>query len=765
MNQFDAKINQLVNQNTTGKNKIFVRTFVATQSAAIIGKHGRLFGLIDIESAHPATTELINIIVEEIQNNFYFPKKTDSDRPTTPTEQFENSLKAANVAIAGFIENKKISLDLNKINIIIGLSVDKDLHFTTIGTVGALLFFYVSKTNYRIINIVDSTSNVDTPPNPLKLFSQIISGKMRPRDILLISTANVFDYFSLEKIKNIITENFPDKGVRQLNRLLEEMNSREGFGALTVELERKLIAAAAPKETLANFNYTKAASQDSIKELMKTERDTAMLLTPSVLPEIKKYASSLQAAAQSYFKKIKTSGGNLYLKPQVMVRRPVIKQSNNQKSQPSPQPRSLPVMPGVDRLTAHLKKIWFYGLKKISRAGSQLTNNSLLKKITANLTSKFGHLPKSSQNILLVSIVLGVILTISITWLVINNAHAKKVEQTSQAIIAVQNKVNEAQASLIFRDENLARDLLIKSREQITGLKTYSPEQTNLVQIVLADIEKQLVGLRHLTTVDNPIQITNFQNLDSQAALANFIVLRRQTAYTENQTTGAIYKTNVNTRILSAVAPAASNPGTLAKGVTLNDNELLFFNQENKAFALDPNTDALQPLAFTWDTADKITDATAYNNRLYLLNAAANQIFRYTRIDGGLSAGVPWLTDANVSLQDVVSIVVDGSVYALKSTGDILRLQNGKATDFHVSAIDPPFKSPTKIKTFDSSKFLYILDPASKRLVVLDKQGNLIKQYYSEKFDNLKDFIVVESAKKLYLFSGSIIYGIPAEHL
>ena len=79
--------------------------------------------------------------------------------------------------------------------------------------------------------------------------------------------------------------------------------------------------------------------------------------------------------------------------------------------------------------------------------------------------------------------------------------------------------------------------------------------------------------------------------------------------------------------------------------------------------------------------------------------------------------------------------------------------------------IDPALVSPTKIKTTLESKYLYVLDPPSRRLIVLDKEGRLINQYTSDQFGDLKDFAVAEAEKKMYLLNGSSVFGIPAEHL
>ena len=108
---------------------------------------------------------------------------------------------------------------------------------------------------------------------------------------------------------------------------------------------------------------------------------------------------------------------------------------------------------------------------------------------------------------------------------------------------------------------------------------------------------------------------------------------------------------------------------------------------------------------------------------------------------------------------------VDGDVYVLRSDGIVLKLNQGKLADFSLNAIDPMLAGPTKIKTSENSDFLYLLDPPTKRLVVVTKTGALVQQYRADLFDQLKDFIVDESNKTVYLLNGTQIFGIAMKHL
>ena len=311
MDYLEAKINQLVVEKAE-EQKTFVRSFTTKPAGDLEGKIGKIFGLIEIESTPPRTPALIDLIIDEIKNNYYH-QQTDikEEELLTITDRFEAALKRTNLAVASFLEIEQISLDLEKVNIIIALLRNQELHFTLVGNLGAILFYNVSRNNYRIINILETSQSPLATPDALKLFSQIISGRMKPRDVLFITTTNLLDYFSLERIKNVLTSQLPADGITELSGLMEEVSDKENFGALAIELEKATV----PVKKAANiqeFDYRQAASEDSIKELTKTEKETEKLLTPSILPEIKKYAGSFKAALKNYLQKAKTGSTTFY---------------------------------------------------------------------------------------------------------------------------------------------------------------------------------------------------------------------------------------------------------------------------------------------------------------------------------------------------------------------------------------------------------------------------------------------------------------------
>ncbi|MBI3290786.1 hypothetical protein HYZ76_00725 [Candidatus Falkowbacteria bacterium] len=763
MEYLEAKINQLIVEKE-GKQKNFIRTFTTKPPSNLSGRLGKIFGLIEIGSSDADIPFLIDLIIDEIKNNYYRQSDYEAGGGTIGLESyFETALKKTNMAIAAFLESEQLDLNLKKINIIIAVIHNQEIHFTVVGNVSAILLYNIGRNSYRIINILDSSQVGASLPEPLKIFSQIISGKIRRRDLVFISTANILDYFSLERIKNILTNKATSESMAELKNLLEIIKSKESFGSLSLEIEKK-------PEPVKNvvitreFDYVKAASQDSIKELINTEKETAKLLTPSILPELKKYAGSLGAAFKNYLEKARGGATDFY-KNQKIIRKPELNLPGG----------GINLKPGIEKIskfTSQSKQITKPVAYMTSKAITGLIKNPVWKKIKLLLGGLFGifysrfrRLPLSSKLLLIGVIVLAFLFTSNVVWLKINNEKQKKLDNFNQIILDVTDKKNEAESSLIYRDESQARELLVQAKTMLFGLTADSKEQEDQINNLNQEIETKLYQLSHIVEITEPIQIVNFKNLGNQAVVSNVMLRSGNAVYTQNQTNQSIYKADLNTRVMSAIFSPGLNSGNFNIGTNISDNELLFFSSLASVFQLDTESDSLQNLTINISDNSKIVDAAIFNNRLYLLDQANDQIYRYSRTASGFGGSSNWVSQGGIDLAEATSFAIDGSIYVLKSNGEIIKFQNGARVDFKNKAIDPPLKSANKIKTTEGSSYLYILDPATKRLAVLDKEGNLINQYISESFDDLKDFIVDEQAKKIYVLNGGAVIGITAEHL
>jgi hypothetical protein len=788
MENLEAKIHQLVVQ-ATGEQKKLTRTFATRPNRNLIAENGKIFGLIEIESNNQAISKLIDLIIDEIKNNYYGP--TDplkiQDALAEPNnlsvnEKFETALKKTNLAIAAFIESNQLPVEIDKINITIALIHEQDIYLATVGQNCAILFNNINKISFRIINILDRSQTSLLPIDPFKLFSQIISGKIRSNDIVFISTSNILDYFSLDKIKNIITGNLIIESTNEFKKILENLKAKDNFGLLVLELEKSPVFAKRQEPT-KQFNYNKTAFGDSIKELIKTEKATEKLLSPKVMPEFKKYFAlgqvglfDLSRKLANKFKMSKSippKGGldlsrNTNLKNKLRTWQP--RMNNFKKSIPLPINLKFPMkFNKIFVIGKYLTTITASFFKKITRTiFNQKTKESIgliFKKLFGHWLVKYKKLPTSSRILLIITIVLTILFIQSVAWLGIKTKREQKIITLNQIILDISNKKNEAESSLVYRDEDQARKILIEAKNQLAGLNPPLKSQQDQIDSLNRSIVEQLTKLQRIINLSDPIQIINFANIDSQAKMADFLITDKKNIYTQNSNNKSLYRANLDSRDISALPANNLSLDMIMAAINFNDSEILIMNDINKIFLFNPSNDNLSDLKLTLSNNAKIVGLAAYNNRVYLIDQSNSQILRYNKSNTELTGGASWLKQDGLDLTKAVSLIVDGQIYVLNGNGEIIKLENGKTVDFKLHTIDPALASPTKIKSPNGSKYLYVLDPPTKRLVVFNKDGSLVNQYISDRFDDLKDFTVLESEKKIYLLSGTSIYGIAAEHL
>src|SRR5581483_4767003 len=121
--------------------------------------------------------------------------------------------------------------------------------------------------------------------------------------------------------------------------------------------------------------------------------------------------------------------------------------------------------------------------------------------------------------------------------------------------------------------------------------------------------------------------------------------------------------------------------------------------------------------------------------KAYTMDTQSNQILVSTVVN---STGPSNYLKQNVDLSKAQDIAIDGAVYVLYPD-KILKFVSGTEKTFASSGT---YSSDAKIFANNSWRFVYVIDPAAKKITVLDKNGNVKVQYTSDKFDNMKDAVI-----------------------
>ena len=139
----------------------------------------------------------------------------------------------------------------------------------------------------------------------------------------------------------------------------------------------------------------------------------------------------------------------------------------------------------------------------------------------------------------------------------------------------------------------------------------------------------------------------------------------------------------------------------------------------------------------------------------YLYGITADKLNRYEK-GGAQYSETLWGQSAE--FQNARSLSVAYSIYLLTSNGELTKHTSGNKNTFEIKGLNKDLKGATKVITDIDFDNIYVLDPPNQRIVVLDTEGNLVKQYTHEpqiSWDSLRDMTVTSDESTIYLLNGS----------
>ncbi len=767
---------QLITDSAVGKSasRSFVFDLPSKEETEGAPRHAanQIFGLIQIETAaNKKSLSFLDTLIHEIKE----AAAASFGKPGQKTleEIFENFIQKTNYRYLEIVGSKSSAIPaeeadgLPKINATIAFLDEKNLHLAGRGKMLPFLIYETKPGNFRIMNITETATGKEARASKLSLFTNIVSGKIGANDYLFFTTESILDYFSLEKICKTVSATNPEEAKDVLENLLgETANPGTSFVFMIIKRRSEIpvIKAAPAQAPIAPAHDDSPSPQNSMDGLLKTASDTEKMLTPSLGINFGSGLFSFLGGLSNIFRKneIKSNARLEYYSSQF---HPPTKVSKFLRSASLFFIAVLRIPYFLIRIffsfLFNLLKILFYlitnwrGQRKTAVTGAAEN----FKKSLAAILPKTEKLPKLSRTLLVFAVIFVVLFIGSTGFLYLKHQSDVATKTIQEKVTAIQDKKSVAEASLIYNDENSARETLAEIDALLAAFPQQKKNEKTAYQNISAEIETLREKLRHAVRIENPVAAANFPGYNPGAVVDKFIVANNS-IYAFDRNTSVIYKINLDGS--GVVDQSVSNLNFQI--ISLEDLDTVFlYGSEKKFFKLNLENDVLGEINVVTDGNEtEISDFAVYNQKLYVLDVGADQIFRHAQTPTGFGPGVNWLR-LTVDLEKAKSLAIDGAIYLGMSDGKILKFSAGQQLDFNVE-VDPAPSSEIKIWTSAESSFLYVLEPSAKRLVVLDKNGKIITQYFSEKFNDLKDFSVAEKEKKIYLLSGDFIYEIEIKH-
>ena len=715
---------------------------------------GSLFLVGEIKNALPQNLRFLDNFVSFFKRGYY-----SSPVKFSPEAALKLVLKKSNEFLEAISKSGDVSW-LGNLNLLILNLKNFDLNLTKVGAIKILLL-----RQGQIIDIGKNLEFEDIEPYPLKIFGKIVTGKLAQNDIILVLTKEVFSAFA---------EGYGGSAVARLK-------ASRGGDLFSGQNLLKEIAKIEPFEEKKLRTILKTRE----KELLKISGVCLLLLlTKEVWPKIERQrAFTFQAKAEKFsFKKALYPLINLFTRAAVKSKsaslsfplslsRGESSVAEEEDKSSSPKKRWLFFPNFLSKLTAVTKK--FQKLKKV-----KVKPEIKIPKININFKKpEIKFTPIFRKNVVLVS---SLILVIILGFFIFKGGERAKLKELRLTLVDIQKNMTQAENYLTLKDEKNAFLIYKKAWQDILPtleehsffstprFARVSKEKSALQEEVVSlkdSIQKSLEKISKLDKVPDPSLLFEF---NEKEFIPQKMVFFKDNLYLFSPISDNVYKLSL-----------ASEKNVLETRQRFNeavsfDGQILFFQKPNLIFFLKngdlvdelrssspfTNAQVSEPISLSLPYPDfDPKTLAAYRSSLYFLDEKKGEIIKYPApLTQNKNFPQTWLAKETKKAVGAKSIAIDGPIWILNKDNTISQYFGGNLKE----TITPDFfPEPENLSSITALyELFYVLEPAQKRIIVLTKTGDIIKQWQSEKFDNLKDFAVSEDGKTIWLLNGVKVYQI-----
>ena len=301
-------------------------------------------------------------------------------------------------------------------------------------------------------------------------------------------------------------------------------------------------------------------------------------------------------------------------------------------------------------------------------------------------------------------------------------------------------------AFLVFR---ILKSFVFKDRpEQVESPKEES-QQTELKEDVV--VEDRSKDEEYKISRVKPEVFYDIKIADPEAEPTEIQVVNDKMVVVDKET-GKIFKSEV-------ALPNFSQEPNIFKGIRSLGKEggLFTFLDDESYKTYDISTSQVK------DTYELSSAKIVYPYSGYIYSISEDILSRGSFENNELKQ-VVW--GQNQNFRDAVSISIAYSVYVLTNQGVLVNYSGGTETDFTVSGLDKPFLNPVKVIADLDFENIYVADKGNNRVVVLNDDGELVKQFKNDDdslWHDIKGISVSSDEKYLFVLDTSKVYKVNLE--
>ena len=726
---------------------------------------GKLFILLEIESNEAEDLKIINFLIDDIAANYYQNERIvfkDYSANLNIESLLESTLTKSNKKLLKYCEEQKINISNKIINATVGAIHEDNIFFSLKGKNKALL---IAKTKeqeniqYRIYDIAKESGGSDMDSNnPDMIFSNIISGHLPKNGYMIFSNEALPEYLSGKQLIKIITTLPPASAVEQIKINLSHVNAYISFLGIII---KSTVGQASDKiRDVRPRNTSSAMLEHSITNLNNTERSTEKFLAPSGIINFQKWLDIALSLIHANSGKIKNNGNKLFLLGEKIV----LKRRKKPLSLSKIYKSFINIFFYTINIFSFLvKKFDFRKIKGVvSLSPKEIPASVKIKSFFGSLVRWLYGLKLSHKIYILILIVCVILFVQNISSVKTKKSAEENKLAYTELTRSIEQKQNQIDSNFLYnKNDEQIKALLGEMKQLLDKMPQVDASQKEFYLKYYKLYEQRFDKVVNIIRINDPKELANIKNIN-QTSDPFRLFLIKDNIYVGDKTGSALFRSDLKNNTTTSLTFSKTQKQFISATANnddlyfLSDNEIIIYNTDNTKLTNSP-------LVLN-GTSSRISAINAYNDKLYALDKNDGSIYRFSRSGNNFISQIKWLKE-KTDLKSFNDFTIDGSIYIAFNNGKILKYLSGTKVDFQMDSVTPALKNPAKIFTSADINNFYVMDPVNKRLLVYAKSGKFLMQYYFEKFNSMKDFVVDEKGKIIYLLNDSSLYKVPMQEL
>ncbi len=336
-----------------------------------------------------------------------------------------------------------------------------------------------------------------------------------------------------------------------------------------------------------------------------------------------------------------------------------------------------------------------------------------------------------------VLLILSLILIVGVGSIILGIERSLKSREQTEETVLIKEKITS-----VLEGEDFSK--MIEVSEEVELIKTNSSIFTKEVESLYGKLKERLLALSLSKKIEELTLTATIEEINPEkiGLLNNNLYL---TSSKENSL--IVYNIINNTKKINELK--------IDGGVNLSSpssNGMLFFSPPSSLIRGQNNIFSVDKINLPSENSNFIS-LSSFLGRPYFLDNRG-EIFTYTS-----NNPTKWIDEDNKRAEGGLSIAIDGSVYVLTDNSQILHYYRGSKEKIINISVFPKLQNPDKIITTAESP-LIILDSKNERIIIIDKEGNLVEQLFHQKIEDAKDITISSNGKKIYLLIGKEVYSL-----